>query len=83
MLDVSHMENKGLWRYSSGETQPIIIINHAKIDGNAKLISSKDNARPFQYKGRFTEAEQACTVGYTGSVKIYNTNAGLRDRQGQ
>jgi len=77
---ISSMENKGLC-YSSGETQPIIT-NHAKIDGNAKLISSKDNARPFQYKGRFTEAEQACTVGYTTSAKIHNTIRWLRDRQG-
>lgn len=74
------MTDKGLC-YLSGDIEPIIE-NHAKIEGNAKLISAKDGPRPFQYKGRFTDADQACEVGYASSAKIHNTIRWLRDRQG-
>lgn len=74
------MTDKGLC-YVSGNIEPIIE-NHAKIEGNAKLISAKDGPRPFQYKGRFTGADQACEIGYASSAKIHNTIRWLRDRQG-
>ncbi len=67
--------------YASGELTPVIY-NHAKLEGNAKLISAKDNFRDFQYKGRFEEAEQAYSVGYTASAKAHNTLRWLRNRQG-
>lgn len=74
------MSNSGLC-YSSGIIEPVLS-NHAKIEGNAKLISAKDGPRPFQYKGRFTDAEQACTIGYSSSAKAHNTIRWLRNRQG-
>ncbi len=67
--------------YSSGEREPVIY-NHAKIEGNAKLISAKDGPRDFQYKGRFLDAEQACSVSYLASAKAHNTLRWLRSRQG-
>lgn len=41
------------------------------INGNAKLISANDSGG-FTYRGRFDEAEQAATVGYTASQKAHN-----------
>ncbi len=41
------------------------------INGNAKLISSNDHSN-FTYRGRFVEAEDACTVGYIASQKAHN-----------
>lgn len=67
--------------YASGDLTPVIY-NHAKLEGNAKLISAKDNYREFQYKGRFKTAEQAYSVGYTASAKAHNTLRWLRNRQG-
>ncbi len=67
--------------YSSGEQEPAIY-NHAKIEGNAKLISSKDGPRDFQFKGRFKSAEQAYSVSYLTSSKAHSALRWLRDRQG-
>lgn len=41
------------------------------LNGNAKLISANDSAN-FTYRGRFTEPEQAATVGYLASQKAHN-----------
>ena len=38
--------------------------------GNAKLISANDGVG-FTYRGRFTEPQEACTVGYTASQKAH------------
>lgn len=67
--------------YCSGELEPAVY-NHAKIEGNAKLISSKDGPRDFQFKGRFADAEQAFSVSYIASAKAHNTLRWLRSRQG-
>lgn len=67
--------------YSSGQQEPAIY-NHAKIEGNAKLISAKDDKRDFQFKGRFTSSEQAYSVSYQASSKAHNTLRWLRDSQG-
>lgn len=40
-------------------------------NGNAKLISANDSSG-FTYRGRFDEAAQAATVGYTASQKAHN-----------
>ena len=47
----------------------------------AKLISSNDAAN-FTFRGRFLEAEQACTVGYETSHKAHNALRWLIARQG-
>lgn len=67
--------------YASGNVVPIAT-THSKIYGNSKFISSKDTQTIFQYKGRFTSAEEACTIGYDTSEKAYNTLRWLIDRQG-
>lgn len=77
---VSKMGNVGLC-YASGEMTPITD-KHPKLFGNTKLISSKDAQRIFQYKGRFTSAEDACTIGYATSEKAHNTLRWLIGRQG-
>lgn len=41
------------------------------INGNAKLISANDSSG-FTYRGRFDDAAQAATVGYTASQKAHN-----------
>ena len=66
---------------ASGENVPITD-NHPKLFGNTKLISSKDAQRIFQYKGRFTSADEACTIGYETSEKAHNTLRWLIKRQG-
>lgn len=55
---------------------------HQKLYGNAKLISSENSFNKFQYEGRFTSADEACTVGYATSEKAHNTLRWLISRQG-
>lgn len=60
-------------------------IQHPKgiiaINGNAKLISANDSSG-FTYRGRFMDAEQACTVGYVASQKAHNAIRWLAAEQG-
>lgn len=56
--------------------------NHAKIEGNAKLISSDEGYSTFQYKGRFQNAEQAYSISYLASTRAHNALRWLRERQG-
>ena len=67
--------------YASGTATSITEI-HPKLFGNTKLISSKDAQRIFQYKGRFTSANEACMIGYEASEKAHNTLRWLLKRQG-
>lgn len=67
--------------YASGEMEPSCE-KHAKVVGNAKLISAKNDDNPFQYEGRFCNAEQACKIGYLSSAKIHNTLKWLLKEQG-
>ena len=78
---LSEMEESGVGLcYASGEKSPLLE-NHAKIEGNAKLISAKDGDMLFQYKGRFTSSNEACLVSYEHSAKIHNTIRWIRDKQ--
>lgn len=49
--------------------------------GNAKLISSNDTSN-FTFRGRFTDARQAVTVGYIVSQKAHNALQWLVAEQG-
>ena len=49
--------------------------------GNAKLISANDD-RNFTYRGRFTQDEQALTIGYEASQKAHNALKWLASEQG-
>ena len=49
--------------------------------GNAKLISANDNTN-FTYRGRFTESEQAVSVGYNVSQKAHNALRWLLSNEG-
>ena len=61
--------------------------NVIAINGNAKLISAND-LNGFTFRGRFSEVEQAATVGYLASQKAHNairwlaTEQGVRDLAG-
>lgn len=55
---------------------------HPKIQGNAKLISAKDGAYPFQYKGRFSEDRSAVTVSTHASIRAHNALKWLMEKQG-
>jgi len=48
---------------------------------NSKLISSNDK-NGYTYRGRFTDASQALTIGYVQSQKAHNTLRWLIQRQG-
>ena len=74
------MSGEGLC-YATGERTPITAL-HPKLYGNGKLISSKNTDNIFQYEGRFSSAEEACTIGYATSEKAHNTLRWLISRQG-
>lgn len=67
--------------YVEGRQAPILQ-SHPKLFGNSKLISSQDDATIFQYKGRFTEPDEAVQVSYDASVKANNALLWLMKRQG-
>lgn len=67
--------------YVEGKTLPAME-NHPKIQGNAKLISAKDNEFPFQYRGRFVDDRSAAVVSYEASVRAHNALSWLIARQG-
>lgn len=70
--------------YVLGSKQPLCIKHPTRIrnpaDG-AKLISSNDTSG-FTYRGRFSEADQACGVGYEVSQKAHSALRWLIARQG-
>lgn len=51
------------------------------ISGNAKLISANDSSG-FTFRGRFTNEEQAATIGYIASQKAHNALRWLAAEQG-
>jgi len=76
-------DKKGLC-YISGKIEPVASLHPKKIrnagDG-AKLISSNDYSN-YTFRGRFTDADQACQVGMSVSLKAHNALRWLIDRQG-
>jgi CRISPR-associated protein Csd1 len=70
--------------YISGNKEIIASLHSKKIrntgDG-AKLISSNDDAN-YTFRGRFTEAAQACQVGMNVSIKAHNALRWLIEKQG-
>lgn len=67
--------------YADGTVRPVME-SHPKIQGNAKLVSAKDNEYPFLYKGRFSEDGSAAAVGYETAAKAYQALDWLIGRQG-
>jgi len=70
--------------YVTGNNEPIAELHPAKIRNagdSAKLISSNDKSN-YTYRGRFTEADQACQVSMSVSVKAHNALRWLIQRQG-
>ena len=51
------------------------------LNGNAKIISANDSAN-FTYRGRFTEPDEAASVGYLASQKAHNALKWLISTQG-
>ncbi|MDR3355184.1 MAG: type I-C CRISPR-associated protein Cas8c/Csd1 [Synergistaceae bacterium] len=81
--NMSLQENKGLC-FVIGEVSALGSLHPARIrheaDG-AKLISSNDDSG-FTYRGRFTDSNQACSIGYEASQKAHNALRWLVRRQG-
>ncbi|MEG1331918.1 MAG: type I-C CRISPR-associated protein Cas8c/Csd1 [Eubacterium sp.] len=70
--------------YVTGKQTEIAIKHPSKIRNTgdkSKLISSNDNSG-FTYRGRFTEANQSASVGYTVSQKAHNALRWLIAKQG-
>lgn len=67
--------------YVEGKTLPILV-SHPKLQGNAKLISAKDDQFLFQYKGRFVDDHSAALVSFDASIRAHNTLTWLLARQG-
>ncbi len=77
------IERKGLCMVNGDEVS-LASLHPAKLrhaGDKAKLISSNDSSG-FTYRGRFTEAEQACGVGYEISHKAHSALRQLIARQG-
>lgn len=70
--------------YLTGE-KAVITTNHPKgtlnTDFGAKLISANDTTN-FTFRGRFTEATEACTISYEASQKAHAALAWLSRNQG-
>lgn len=68
----------------SGE-EDVIVSTHDKgiipAINSAKLISANDSQN-FTYRGRFKDASDACTVGYTASQKAHKALRWLAENQG-
>ena len=78
-----YLSNKGFC-YITGKNGPIAELHPAKIRNagdSAKLISSNDNSN-YTFRGRFTDAGEACQIGMEVSVKAHNALRWLIDRQG-
>ncbi|MBS6955362.1 MAG: type I-C CRISPR-associated protein Cas8c/Csd1 [Enterocloster asparagiformis] len=67
--------------YVEGKILPALD-NHPKLQGNAKLISAKDNEFPLQYRGRFADERSAAVVSFEASVRAHNALIWLIARQG-
>jgi CRISPR-associated protein Csd1 len=69
--------------FATGEEQSLGVKHPARLrhgGDKAKLISSNDT-KGFTYLGRFTDSEQACSVGYETSQKAHNALRWLIQRQ--
>jgi CRISPR-associated protein Csd1 len=76
-------DNRGFC-YVTGKNKPIAELHPSKIRNagdSAKLISSNDSSN-YTFRGRFTDAAQACQVGMEVSVKAHNALRWLIERQG-
>jgi CRISPR-associated protein Csd1 len=70
--------------YVTGKIEPIAELHSAKIRNagdSAKLISSNDSSN-YTFRGRFTDADQACQIGMAVSVKAHNALRWLIEKQG-
>ncbi|MCD8018685.1 MAG: type I-C CRISPR-associated protein Cas8c/Csd1 [Clostridiales bacterium] len=63
----------------------VITNNHPKgivaANYGAKLVSANDTTN-FTFRGRFTDADEACTVSYEASQKSHNALSWLAEKQG-
>jgi CRISPR-associated protein Csd1 len=82
-FNASRMQRKGLCM-ATGEFDAALAASHSKRlrhpgDG-AKLISSNDTSG-FTFRGRFTDSDQACGIGYDASQKAHLALRWLIGRQ--
>lgn len=66
--------------YVTGKQLPPIK-KHPYLQVTSRLISSKDEAFPFQYKGRFTEDGSAATISVEASTKMHRALRWLLEHQ--
>ena len=67
--------------YVLGKKQLPICNKHSKVQGNAKLISAKDQEFPFQYKGRFIDDCSSARISYEATLKAHAALRWLIDHQ--
>lgn len=81
---LSKLSNRGLCHISGKQAQ-VADLHPSKIrhsGDKAKLISSNDNSG-FTYRGRFVEADEACSVGFDITQKSHNALRWLIAKQGR
>jgi len=81
---LSTLKNHGLCNITGKETQ-IAQLHPSKLrhsGDKAKLISSNDDTG-FTYRGKFTETDQACSVGFEATQKAHNALRWLIAKQGR
>ena len=81
---LSILKKRGLCNVTGEHTQ-IADLHPSKIrhsGDKAKLISSNDGSG-FTYRGKFTEADQACSIGFDTSQKAHNALRWLIAKQGR
>ena len=80
--DTSLHEQRGFC-FVTGQERELCFLHPARIRhgaDKAKLISSNDNTG-FTFRGRFTDANQACTIGYEVTQKAHSALRWLVGRQ--
>ncbi|MCD7829187.1 MAG: type I-C CRISPR-associated protein Cas8c/Csd1 [Clostridiales bacterium] len=78
---MKHLPGEEKLCYVEGKVLPATT-NYPKVQGNAKLISAKDAAYRFQYKGRFVEDHSAACISTSAMIRAHNALAWLTARQG-
>ena len=78
---VSSGQNENSLCYVLGKKQLPMCLKHSKVQGNAKLISAKDQEFPFQYKGRFMDDCSSAKISYEATLKAHAALRWLIDHQ--
>lgn len=67
--------------YLTGSREPVLYKGFPKFKGNNKLLSSNDESN-YTYRGRFSNREEAFSIGAESYQKIHNALKWIIDKQG-